>query len=819
MIVRVFDESSWSPRTNRSFVLVESPSGILLLLLLLLLPHPPSILLVSGEPSRFSFQKGKEFNLDIKKVKTSFGYSGGIKGDDNWEDSEGSKEATCNQTNGEIKKFLSDWKHCVPSEKRSIFDTQSNQHALGMPTFVLDDKQVTLYDIYQAVKEHGGSSKLHSWRIVADQLLSQKSSHSTGEGRSGTIASLGFCTAVRKIFFESGLDKLEMYEKLRSGKEVGSPRRGTLDKAKKGRSTEATARQEGDAMQIDDKVDPRTLQPSGAESQDSFTIFENGVLKEISKVGLVVKDGLLHHEELASRNLSVSFADQQKFQKWNVDAQTKKKWREKYQEFLNKHSPQGLRVLTVKVQDKEIELFDLYHVIRKSGGLEAVVRQRIWHEVCKLLGLKPDYQIFAELRKLYLRHLYAFEIHDIHGIEIGDVREELFSAPLPRKMAKGISEARKRVEEGHSLLARVGEETQGRAGLSGFANASSKPFLDRCKGSSDPDNPIARGKRICRALESGLQDELLWALGVLSLNSWEAANGCEPHVELSEGICCALARFLYRLARQPELLAVACNRWGEVESCEDYTYKALNILRNFSFVPPLAFIAAKCTQYWDALASCLSAFKQFDIQMMVLQIIEKTAFAIRELQHGTMSIMIPRDLFLELNKLVLSDPTFPIKITLLRVLSSLAVIEDAGHMLADFTCQGLPEMVTSMLVSTKGPEKDAAYNFIARLKDAPASFKERMADEALVDVLLQCILEDSETFSFQARAAESLCAILSPNCRRLSECILRYQEELVTFMIGNSKTTTVPFMSDVSKILGYLNNCQVSQANEYPELH
>lgn len=170
---------------------------------------------------------------------------------------------------------------------------------------------------------HLVSSQLHSWRIVADQLLSQKSSHSTGEGRSGTIASLGFCTAVRKIFFESGLDKLEMYEKLRSGKEVGSPRRGTLDKAKKGRSTDATARQEGDAMQIDDKVDPRTLQPSGAESQDSFTIFENGVLKEISKVGLVVKDGLLHHEELASRNLSVSFADQQKFQKWNVDAQTK----------------------------------------------------------------------------------------------------------------------------------------------------------------------------------------------------------------------------------------------------------------------------------------------------------------------------------------------------------------------------------------------------------------------------------------------------------------------------------------------------------------
>ena len=222
--------------------------------------------------------------------------------------------------------------------------------------------------------------------------------------------------------------------------------------------------------------------------------------------------------------------------------------------------------MTVKIQDKEIELFDLYHVTRKSGGLEAVVRQRIWHEVCKLLGLKPDYQIFAELRKLYLRHLYAFEIHDIHGIEIGDVREELFSAPLPRKMAKGTSEARKRVEEGPSLLARVGEETQGRAGLSGFANASSKPFLDRCKGSSDPDNPIARGKRICRALESGLQDELLWALGVLSLNSWEAANGCEPHVELSEGICCALARFLYRLARQPELLAVACNRWGEAVS-------------------------------------------------------------------------------------------------------------------------------------------------------------------------------------------------------------------------------------------------------------
>eukprot|EP00960_Hanusia_phi_P011397 332688-Hanusia_phi.AAC.1 len=510
---------------------------------------------------RFSFQKGKEFNLDIKKVKTSFGYSGGIKGDDNWEDEVGNKEAPSNQSNGEIKKFLSDWKHCVSSEKRSIIDIQSNQHALGMPTFVLDDKQVTLYDIYQAVKEHGGSSKLHSWRIVADQLLLQKSSE---EARSGAIASLGFCTAVRKIFFESGLDKLENYEMLRSTKEVGSPRRGSPDKNKRGKVTEAVPKQDGDAMLVDEKVESRTLQQTGAESQDSFTIFENGVLKEISKVGLVVKDGLLHHEELAARNLSISFADQQKYQKWSTDAQTKKKWREKYQEFISKHLPQGPRTLSVKIRDKEVELFDFYHVVKKSGGLEAVVRQRMWYEVCKLLGVKADYQVFVELRKLYLRHLFAFEVHDIHGIEIGDVREELFSAPLPRKMAKGIADARKRVEEGHSLLARVGEETQGRAGLSGFVNTGSKPFLDRCKGSSDPDNPIARGKKICRALESGLHDELMWALGVLSLNSWEAANGCEPHVELSEGICCALARFLYRLARQPELLDVACNRWGEV---------------------------------------------------------------------------------------------------------------------------------------------------------------------------------------------------------------------------------------------------------------
>jgi hypothetical protein len=133
---------------------------------------------------------------------------------------------------------------------------------------------------------------------------------------------------------------------------------------------------------------------------------------------------------------------------------------------------------------------------------------------------------------------------------------------------------------------------EGLAGVMGAASGGMKRILERTAGNHAPEDALERQKRICRSLDSRCRDDVTWTLGVLSVSSWEAAKGIEPHVALTDAISGALARFIR--AAIFELHSFTGDRFMHVtaaspeENIEANIEAALTVLYNYTCVPHLA---------------------------------------------------------------------------------------------------------------------------------------------------------------------------------------------------------------------------------------
>ena len=196
---------------------------------------------------------------------------------------------------------------------------------------------------------------------------------------------------------------------------------------------------------------------------------------------------------------------------------------------------------------KTLSLFGLYHAVRARGGIQRVVATRCMSEVFRELDIRWTPALAFEVRKAYVLALYAWELKDLRGLEVGvnSSHELLFCVPVKEATAVAAAAARSA-----PLPLETGNGKQlGLAGVMGAAclGSNTKRVFERTCGEHAPEDAFERQKRLCRSLDSGLRGDVTWSLGVLTMSSWEAAKGIEPHVVLTDAIAGALARYLKAL--------------------------------------------------------------------------------------------------------------------------------------------------------------------------------------------------------------------------------------------------------------------------------
>jgi hypothetical protein len=197
---------------------------------------------------------------------------------------------------------------------------------------------------------------------------------------------------------------------------------------------------------------------------------------------------------------------------------------------------------------KTLSLFGLYHAVRARGGIQRVVATRCMSEVFRELDIRWTPALAFEVRKAYVLALYAWELKDLRGLEVdvNSSHELLFCVPVKEATAVAAAAARSAPLPLESLA--HGKQL-GLAGVMGAAclGSNTKRVFERTCGDHAPEDAFERQKRLCRSLDSGLRGDVTWSLGVLTMSSWEAAKGIEPHVVLTDAIAGALARYLKAL--------------------------------------------------------------------------------------------------------------------------------------------------------------------------------------------------------------------------------------------------------------------------------
>ena len=309
------------------------------------------------------------------------------------------------------------------------------------PALWLEGRRFSMVEVLRSVQALGGVSKVHCWSLVGDKLLLQaRVRDAAKKGTSIATAAAGtapyaeaIAVAVRKFAAAVRLDLLEAY----LAQDSASGARG------------------GDTA----------MGESGGTEKEKLVVMEpQGVCHEVGQ-GLLVREGRLRHAQLerltggaewcpSAEDLE-AMRHQSADRSWNAQ----KKWWVEYQAFARGRNSSvdnpSVLVSSACGQAKAVVLFALYHSVRARGGLEKVVSTKALPALAREMEFIWTPSLAFALRRAYVRHLYAFEVHDLQGkdITIEDEHDVLFCIAVKASTASDAAALRQ-----VSLLLRRADE-------------------------------------------------------------------------------------------------------------------------------------------------------------------------------------------------------------------------------------------------------------------------------------------------------------------------------------------------------------------------
>ena len=459
-----------------------------------------------------------------------------------------------------------------------------------LPLLHLHGRAFGLVDVYRAVASFGGSKKVHTWSLVGQALLQSKEGGNTGND---DINFAALALRVREWFTRCGLDRVEECLALAAAEKPAMDKHS----ADSGDSAEMKQGDEqGDVLVV---MDPHC---------NCFEIGEG--------IAVNAKTGMLELEVLLEQNHGEQWRPSHdkllEYATSDRSWEAQKRWWARYQDFARARgmpadSP-NISVVSPCGQQKSLALFTIYHDVRARGGIELVLANKCLPDVLRGLDLQWSPALGFLLRKIYVRALYSFELKDCRDFDVvvTSSHELLFCVPMKQRTAQAALAARK-VSVPLDPTCLPGQD--GLAGAMGAATGGIKRVLERSSGNHAPEDAFERQKRLCRSLDSRCRVDVTWSLGVLTMSSWEAAKGIEPHVALTDAISGALARYLTAVVRERPALAcpgyVLVTAAGAEENIEGNIEAVLTVLKNFMCAPHLAPAYAYNADLGAALGLCL----------------------------------------------------------------------------------------------------------------------------------------------------------------------------------------------------------------------
>jgi len=311
----------------------------------------------------------------------------------------------------------------------------------GLPCLWLEGHNFSLVEVFRAVRALGGSHKVHCWSLVGEQLLQSRPAATCepvggGTGTAAAAASkLGTTTPfadvalrVRDMFAAAKLEQVEA--RLAAAVAKAAP----VSYVHSGNSDIEM----GDAAGV------------GGRGGDKLVVMgSGGVWYEVGE-GLVMKDGMLHDEQLVREHgmwqPTPEMLEQYAAFDRTWDAQ--KRWWTAYQTFARGHdiaaeSP-NVVVSSACGQHKSFPLFTLYHNVRWRGGMQLLISNKCMSDLLRELECRWTPAFAFELRKMYIRTLYAFEMKELRDLKfsITPAHDLLFAFPIKEKTAHAVVAAR-----------------------------------------------------------------------------------------------------------------------------------------------------------------------------------------------------------------------------------------------------------------------------------------------------------------------------------------------------------------------------------------
>ena len=400
--------------------------------------------------------------------------------------------------------------------------------------------------------------------------------------------------------------------------------------------------------------------------------------------------------------------------------------------------------------------------------------------------------------------------------------------------------------------------------MSGSAAAGVKRVEYRTAGNHAPEDAWERQRRLCRALDSCSRSEAAWALGVLTMSSWEAAKGVEPHVVLTDAMAGALARYLRAalLERPPlvsprfALMSVA----GAHENMQANVAAVLTVVGNFSRPGHLTAGFAYNRDLMDALGMCLvrggDAQRHETLDVLAHMALPPPAAVVPvpagEADHAATASTVHRahrgppqwfvELLPEANVEMLDDnerpvgaahatinaDACPLSQSLLDGLSFVGSLPAGPALFANYLrvlsllvevsvyhdvalSALLPEhAVECSLVDVlvhRSPSQAPAFDFIAAAAGPSTAFKYRLSNcTPLVSNLVHVCVHERDGRLQQAYAARALACLLNSDSAALKARLLLQKEELVAVALSTNATRDVA--TDMAQVLLYFSAVQ-----------
>lgn len=132
---------------------------------------------------------------------------------------------------------------------------------------------------------------------------------------------------------------------------------------------------------------------------------------------------------MSSYQFPSSRQNQQQYEKFSKlyelsDEPERKEFLNKYQAFMNSQGTQIAQVPVVMRQP--LDLFKFYTVVQERGGLQEVVKRKLWQEVLEAMNLPTDNpNVVNHLRNQYSRYLLSYEMKFSKSNSIDDIKINL----------------------------------------------------------------------------------------------------------------------------------------------------------------------------------------------------------------------------------------------------------------------------------------------------------------------------------------------------------------------------------------------------------